>query len=310
MADAAQWEGGIFGLLVGDALGVPYEFHPPEALPPRDAIEMDPPHGFERAHRSVAPGTWSDDGAHALALLASLLECGELRLDDLAARLVSWYREGKYAVGGVVFDIGIQTENAIGRLLDGTAPDAAGAANEMSNGNGSLMRVLPLALWHQGTDIQLVQDAHKQSRVTHGHVRSQVCCAVYCLWARAECERAPDAWRAAVQRIRDVYRRMPAAFAAELEEKVLPGFAQPRGTGYVVDCLHSARFACEGASYEDIVKRAIALGRDTDTTACVAGGIAGVRYGREGIPERWLARLRGREIVEPLLHAARGGVGG
>ncbi len=71
-------EGGLLGLLVGDALGVPYEFHPPEAIPPREAIEYQPPEGFRRAHASVPPGTWSDDGAQALVLLASLLECGRL----------------------------------------------------------------------------------------------------------------------------------------------------------------------------------------------------------------------------------------
>src|SRR5438094_2625874 len=94
-------EGGILGLLMGDALGVPYEFHPPEALPPVDSIEMDPPAAFERAHRRVPPGTWSDDGAHALCLLASLLDCGQLDIDDFGRRLVGWYRQGTMAVGGI-----------------------------------------------------------------------------------------------------------------------------------------------------------------------------------------------------------------
>src|SRR5689334_5389738 len=100
-------EGGLFGLLIGDALGVPYEFHPPHTLPPLAEIEMVPPAQFDRAHASVPPGTWSDDGAQALALLASLLDRGALDVQDLGARLVAWYQTGYLAVDGRVFDIGI-----------------------------------------------------------------------------------------------------------------------------------------------------------------------------------------------------------
>jgi ADP-ribosylglycohydrolase len=68
-----------------------------------------------------------------------------------------------------------------------------------------------------------------------------------------------------------------------------------------VDTLWSAREAVTEPSYEEVVRAAISLGHDTDTTACVAGGIAGARGGTEGIPARWLAQLRGRELVDPLL---------
>src|SRR3954469_20286014 len=71
-------EGGIVGLLVGDALGVPYEFHGPDSIPAVQQIEMAPPENYDRAHPGTPPGTWSDDGAQALALLASLLDRGRL----------------------------------------------------------------------------------------------------------------------------------------------------------------------------------------------------------------------------------------
>src|SRR3954453_6913070 len=100
----------MLGLLVGDALGVPYEFHPASAIPALSEIDFDPPAGFARSHSRVPPGTWSDDGAHALCLLASLLERHELDLEDVGRRLVAWYRDGYLAVSGIVFDIGIQTE--------------------------------------------------------------------------------------------------------------------------------------------------------------------------------------------------------
>ncbi len=293
-------EGGLIGLLVGDALGVPYEFHPPHSIPPLDQIEFVPPRGFSRAHTSVPPGTWSDDGAQALALLASLLDQGKLDQEDLGRRIVAWYQHGNYAVGKIVFDVGIQTSQAIRALLSGTPANVAGPSAEQANGNGSLMRVLPLALWHRGSDTELVQDAHAQSRVTHGHLRSQICCALYCLWARRTLEAVSDPWSAAVTSLRAIY----GAGSQELKE--LDNHIQPDtrrsgdGSGYVVDCLISARQAVEAGSYEQVVKAAIAMGNDTDTTACVAGGIAGLRDGVSAIPERWRSQLRGQEILLPL----------
>jgi len=293
--------GGLWGLLVGDALGVPYEFHQPQDLPPLDALEMTPPPTFQRAHASVPPGTWSDDGAQALALLASLLECRALDLADLGRRFVAWYETGYLAVDHTVFDVGVQTAQAIRALLSGVPAQAAGPNHEHANGNGSLMRVLPLALWHQGSDAELVRDAHAQSQITHGHLRAQVCCALYCLWARRLPDAAPDAWARAVAALRAIYGAGSPAYA-ELEWQVRPDDPpEGRGSGYVVDCLRSARLALQAPTYADVVKAAVALGYDTDTTACVAGGLAGIRDGVGAIPERWLRQLRGKELVEPLL---------
>lgn len=293
--------GGLWGLLVGDAVGVPYEFHDPRDLPAYDALELIPPATFSRAHAQVPPGTWSDDGAHALALLASLLDRQTLDLNDVGQRLIAWYEHGEFAVDNIVFDVGIQTSQAIRSMLSGVPARQAGPAHEQANGNGSLMRVLPLALWHPGSDEALVEAAHTQSLVTHGHLRSQVCCALYCLWARRLLHAAPDAWSDAVATLRAIYGPGSDA-AAELEWHIRPDDPpEGRGSGYVVDCLRSARLAVAAGPYEAVVKTAIALGHDTDTTACVAGGIAGIRDGVGAIPERWLKRLRGKAIVEPLL---------
>jgi ADP-ribosylglycohydrolase len=88
----------------------------------------------------------------------------------------------------------------------------------------------------------------------------------------------------------------------EFESNIAPDdFHEPRGSGYVVDCLFSARFALIAPDFETAVRRAVALGEDTDTTACVAGGIAGLTYGASGIPQRWLNQLKGKDIVQPLL---------
>jgi ADP-ribosyl-[dinitrogen reductase] hydrolase len=294
--------GGLIGLLVGDALGVPYEFHPPQEIPAISEIEFEPPLGYSRSHAQVPPGTWSDDGAQALCLLASLLHCGHFDPEDLGRRIVNWYDWGYMAVDGLVFDVGIQTGKAIWALRSGTPALQAGLTAENANGNGSLMRVLPLALWHKGTDAELVADARAQSQVTHGHLRSQLCCALYCLWARAMLQESTQPWADAIRTLRETLANDSPAIA-ELEFFIRPDdVPEGKGSGYVVDCLRSARMVLLAENtYENVVKSSIRLGNDTDTTACVAGGMAGLREGISAIPSRWRDALRGKELLEPLL---------
>jgi ADP-ribosyl-[dinitrogen reductase] hydrolase len=292
--------GALVGLLIGDALGVPYEFHDPSTLSPLAEIDFQPPDHFLRSHPGVPPGTWSDDGAQALVLLHSLLECGGFDARHFARGLLHWYDDGFMAVDGV-FDVGVQTATALGQLKMGIPPLEAGAGDKRSNGNGSLMRVLPLALWHRGTDEELVRDARQQSRVTHAHLRSQLCCALYCLWARGVLEDIPQPFDWAVATLRGLYDETTPE-RAELDFFIRPDDAhQCRGSGYVVDSLFSARWACEKGDFEAVVKFAISLGQDTDTTACLAGGIAGLQLGLKAIPVHWREALRGDRLYEPLL---------
>jgi ADP-ribosylglycohydrolase len=296
-------KGGLIGLLVGDALGVPYEFHAREEIPTFDEIEFEPPPNFRRAHAGVPTGTWSDDGAQALILLNTLLECGKFDAAHFAEGLIDWYDKGFMAVGGKVFDVGIQTANAIRELKRGVSPLVAGGTDEYSNGNGSLMRVLPLALRHRGSDEDLIRDAFDQSAVTHGHLRSKICCAVYCLWARQILQNSENAWENAVEIFKQFFPENTIE-RVEFETKILSTNAEYeiKGGGYVVDSLRAAiRTNTENQTYEKTVKSAIALGDDTDTTACIAGGIAGLKFGVDAIPKRWRDNLRGKEIYEPLL---------
>lgn len=303
-------EGGLLGLLIGDALGVPYEFHAASQIPPQASIEYTPPPEFRRSHH-VAPGTWSDDGALALCLLASLLACGRLDPDDLGRRFVNWSEHGYLAVDARVFDIGIQTSQAIAAIARGVTPLQAGSSDEHALGNGSLMRALPLTLWSSESDDTLIADAMTQSRLTHRHLRAQVCCALYCLWARRVAQGQPQPWADAVATLRS---RWPAASAEriELDEHIQPDDDSPGdGRGYVVTTLRSARWAVESTGdYASAVRAAISLGNDTDTTACVAGGVAGLRYGAQAIPARWRSELRGQELLAPLLDGLRARVSG
>jgi ADP-ribosylglycohydrolase len=297
----SRLRGGLFGLLIGDALGVPYEFHSMAAIPPLAEIEMVPPGSFDRAHPGVPPGTWSDDGAQALGLLDALLRNRELDLDTFATNLLNWYQGGAFTPDGNVFDVGNQTQRAFQVLATGIAPELAGPDSERDNGNGSLMRCLPAAMVASSRD-NAIRLARKQSLVTHRHSRSQLSCALYSLTAMniLEGQSAPDAVRKAEDEMLERY----AGRTEETELKiVLDGrFDAPQGAGYVVDSFWSAIHCLLATSnYEDCVKHAIALGNDTDTTAAIAGGLAGLLYGEDALPKRWIAALHGKEIVESLL---------
>jgi ADP-ribosyl-[dinitrogen reductase] hydrolase len=287
--------GGLLGLLVGDAFGVPYEFHDPRDLPPVDALQPDPPPGFRRAHAATPPLTWSDDGAHALALLDTLLAADGWDPDAFAARLVGWCDRGEFAVDRRVFDIGIQTRRVVDRLRRGVPARESGLGGERDNGNGSLMRVLPVALWSGLGGPALLDLAAETSAVTHAHPRSRLCCALAVAWARAAAERPAGAFEAAMAQVE---AWCPPAWRDDWA--VIGSFGPPGGSGYVVDTIWSARAAVEGAGdYASAVRRAVAFGHDTDTTACVAGGIAGIVYGVDAIPAEWRRRLRGAEVLRP-----------
>jgi ADP-ribosylglycohydrolase len=166
------------------------------------------------------------------------------------------------------------------------------------------MRVLPLALWHRGGIAALIEDAHRQCLPTHGHPRSQVCCALYCLWVRALLDGGDDGFDDAVAALQAHYTG-DRVRAGELAQVLAAAEREhPRGSGYVVDTLWSARHAFAGSvGFAGAVRAAIALGHDTDTTGCVAGGLAGLRSGLSGIPPAWRDGLRGADLYEPLLDA-------
>lgn len=306
MTEKSRIKGGLYGLLVGDALGVTYEFHSADSIPPFEEIEMTPPDNFNKTYPNVKAGTWSDDGAQALCLLNSLLENGRFSLTDFSMKLLAWYDTGLWAVDNVVFDVGIQTSEALNTFRNGVSPEMCGNVRPDGKGNGALMRVLPLALWHRGTDLELVNDAHRQCLITHANITNQVCCALYCLVARRLLEGMDfnAALSHSVQNIREIYADM-SDYNEEFEFRLQPDepdIWRGNGSGYVIDSLRSAFMIMrEAGCYEDAVKRAVSLGNDTDTTACILGGLAGIAFGYDSIPERWINTLRQKASVEELL---------
>ncbi len=292
----------VYGHIVGDAIGVPYEFgHHIETVELRG-------HGTH----NQPPGTWSDDGALMLALLDSLARVG-FDPEDQGRRALAWWDERAYTPDGDgAFDIGGATSAALHRLRAGVpAIDAGGPADSTDQGNGSLMRILPIALVDPpDDDAELVERAHLASRVTHGATNWQVACALYGLVASTLIERPdgdPEVVLAlATDRLHAVYATDPASAS------VLRGLLAHRssvrkpGGGWVLDSFWSAweAFAAAG-SYRETIERAVGYGRDTDTTAAIAGGLAGIRWGLDeaagGIPAEWLDALRCKDLVEEIL---------
>ena len=297
---ATRLVGGVWGHLVGDAVGVPYEFRDASAV---GAVRF----GASGTHHQPR-GTWSDDGALMLALLDSLLSAG-FDVEDQGRRSVAWWNDGTYTPerGGRPFDIGGTTRQALHAIESGTPAADAGPTDDHACGNGSLMRILPIALVGDGAGGQLpwaalIDRAMRASRVTHGHHRAQVACALYvCVAARllaGERDRA-----AALANAADDLR---AEFAGDEPRTAalyhLLGWTERHGRGRVWDSFWSAWDAFASAdSYQATIERAVAYGNDTDTTAAIAGGLAGIYWTVDGIPADWLAGMRGREVAGPLV---------
>jgi ADP-ribosylglycohydrolase len=298
---AERLAGAVWGHLVGDAVGVPYEFRSASEI---HSVEF----GAKGTIHRQPPGTWSDDGALMLALLDSLLRDrrdGEEQFDvaDQGRRALAWADDKAYTPDADgKFDIGGATGQALDRIRHGVDPAVAGGTSDGDNGNGSLMRILPVALVEREvTDEVLVEHAHRASAVTHGHRIAQAACALYVLVARQLLEGRGRAHALETARV-----RLHASYAGDsvrLEAlELIEGWSGRSGRGYVVDSFWSAWDAFAGASdYRSTIEAAVRYGRDTDTTACIAGGLAGIRWGIDGIPAAWLDGMRGHEIVSPLV---------
>jgi ADP-ribosylglycohydrolase len=290
--------GGLYGLLVGDACGVPYEFKRPNQLPKFDEIDMIPPAGFKRTWSEIHLGTYSDDGAQALCLLETLAEqpAGPLNTLMLQGRLVNWMNQGYMSVDGYTFDVGNQTGASLRRRAAGLDIDGLNKADFC--GNGSLMRTLPLALWHTADTpvAQLLADAAAHSTITHPYIRNVICVQLYTMVAVAMLAgtQINPAIAIGVEQLITEYEGTPHADEMKI---VLDGErTEQQGSGYVVDSLWSSFYAVlRSDTYEQAVKNAIAYGNDTDTTACIAGGLAGIQFGLDGIPARWVNQLRGKD---------------
>jgi len=303
----------LMGLCVGDALGVPVEFVKRETLRADPVMDM---RGY--GTHDQPSGTWSDDSSLAFCLAESL--CQGYDLQDIAKSFVKWYQEGYWTPHGRVFDIGIATSRALHKLATGTSPLLSGGVQEADNGNGSLMRILPVLFYVKDKPIaERFRIVGEVSAITHAHIRSIVACFIYCEYALQllQGQEKYQAFRLMQQTVNPFLQEFEVCSQEERDRfhrllenpigdyQILPLYQYPEaeiaGSGYVLHTLEASIWCLlKTDTYTEAVLKAVNLGEDTDTTGCVTGGIAGLYYGLAAIPQEWVSAIERKEEILAL----------
>jgi ADP-ribosyl-[dinitrogen reductase] hydrolase len=293
-----RFRGCLLGLAAGDAVGTTVEFERRGSFPPVTDMVGGGPFRLE-------PGQWTDDTSMALCLATSLVERRGFDATDQMTRYVRWWKEGYLSCTGRCFDIGSTVHGALRRYLKSGAP-YAGDTSPHAAGNGSLMRLAPVPMWFYPDVEAMAHHAAESSRTTH---------------ATAECL---DACRLLARLLRRAFDGRPkdevlfgdgAFVGAPSIEAIARGEYRGksrdaiRGSGYVVDCLEAALWCVWTTdTFEAAVLAAANLGDDADTTAAVAGQVAGALYGVEGIPRGWRDKVAMADLITDLADRLRRGL--
>ncbi len=284
--------GALVGLAVGDAVGTTLEFKPPGSFTPIDDMVGGGPFGLE-------PGQWTDDTSMAMCLAESILDMGDLDPADQLRRYVAWRRDGYWSSNGDCFDIGGTTAAALSRF-ERTGAVTDHDVDQESAANGSLMRLAPVPIrWHTDTGAA-AERAGESSRTTHPASRPVDACRVHAAMTAALIQGRsiddvldPGFWQHG-----PLDPRIEAVARGSWRAKQPPDI---QGRGYVVDALEAALWAVGGANdFRDAILRAANLGHDADTTAAIAGQLAGARWGWSGIPEDWRDRITDGERIAAI----------
>lgn len=296
---------GIFGVCIGDALGVPVEFKSREQLKNSPVIKMME---FGTHHQPI--GTWSDDSSLTLCLAEELTKGYDQ--ERIAQSFVKWYKYGHWTPHGKVFDIGIATRQAIHKISKGYTTYLCGGTSERDNGNGSLMRILPLLFYIKGFPIEKRFDVIREvSSITHAHIRSVISCFIYLEFSLEilKGKEKFEAYQVMQMTVKQFLNNNPICSQDEMDrfDRVLNNniFEYKEDSissgGYVLHSLEASLWCfMKSESYSEAVLRAVNLGEDTDTTGAITGGIAGIYYGFENIPEEWVSELVRRGDIEKL----------
>lgn len=301
----------LYGAIVADALGVPVEFKDRGYLKKNPVTDM-----IGYGTYNLPKGSWSDDSSMTLCLAESIGHLKGIDYEDVMKNFYDWFKHSKFTPDHHVFDIGRTCHTAIMNFRQGIEPVDCGLTDEQSNGNGSFMRIspLPLYLFQQfGADAMSKEEAfeliHNVSRLTHGHKISLIGCDIYCsvMIEILNGTKKEEVLQRALPKIGEYVRHNPhyapalakydrithMSFAGLSEDKI-------KSSGYVVDTLEAALWCfLTTENYRDCVLKAVNLGSDTDTVACVAGSIAGLYYGE--IPEAWVDAVRNKKLVDKVI---------
>ncbi|MBO4401669.1 MAG: ADP-ribosylglycohydrolase family protein [Selenomonadaceae bacterium] len=300
----------LLGSAVADAVGVPVEFKSRAELKKNPVTSMR-----EFGTWRQPAGTWSDDTSLTIATMESIARLKRIDYYDILNNFARWYVQNEFVAGDTGFDCGNTTAAGIERFLHKIPPAFCGMDGENSNGNGSIMRIMPVAVYlyklhgrnFYDKEIKIIHDV---SALTHAHARSLIGCAIYCMFAAQllDGEKISDALTNALSAA-EKYYIVDEKFSSELKyysRLFQPDFAnlpeeKINSGGYVVDTLEAAVWCVLNTdNYRDLVLKAVNLGHDTDTTATVAGGIGGILYGEEGIPSEWLAELKKADYLRNI----------
>lgn len=320
------WLDGMMGLVVGDALGVPVQFLSREEIKNRpDGLVT----GMESGGVFDMPeGTWSDDSSMALATLSSILDKGEIDPADIMMQFVRWEFKGDYTPFGEAFDQGNTCSSAIYSFSKLPDIKTCGSTGEYANGNGALMRILPVCLYYYDkqkkvctSEDEAIEGLHVISGLTHNHLRSKMCCGIYYFCVKSIIDGAKKDKKPVLGALlqegidnglkyygSDISNLTEMAYFRRIfhlfEFKDVPE-EQIKTSGYVIDSIEAAIWCLITTdSYKECMLKVVNLGDDTDTVAAIAGGLAGLYYGYEAIPEEWLGVIKRRDWIEELCEQA------
>jgi ADP-ribosyl-[dinitrogen reductase] hydrolase len=285
--------GCLLGLACGDAVGTAVEFRSRGSfMPVTDMVGGGP--------FSLAPGKWTDDTSMALCLAESLLSKGGFDAHDQMGRYLNWWQWGYLSSTGDCFDIGMTVRDALAAFQQ-TGNAFAGSTDPQTAGNGSLMRLAPVALFYYPNEADVLKFCAQSSRTTHGAPEAVESCAVLGLaLARALAGGA----KASLRNLQSVEAREPKVAALSRGEYLGKSRDEITGSGYCVASLEAALWCFHHTdTFEAAVLAAANLGDDADTTAAIVGQLAGAHYGIGGIPARWLDRLHMRSDIEQMAEA-------
>lgn len=301
---------GILGLAIGDAIGVPVEFQSRKELEENPVEDI---RGFGTHHQP--PGTWSDDSSLTFCLADSL--CNGFDLRQIANEFIAWKLHAKWTAHDEVFDIGIQTAKSIDELIRIREDNWSDLeflkyeTDEFTNGNGSLMRILPL--------YQLLKEAGVEkgfetiwavSALTHGHIRAAIACLIYLVLIDEliNDEEKENAYLNTRKRVTKFFiERKIASREIKNFNRIIKYDIQDlesneiKSSGYVIDSLEASIWCfLKSDNYKDCILKAVNLGEDTDTTGAISGGLAGIYYEYESFPKKWCEGLIMKKQIEEL----------
>jgi ADP-ribosylglycohydrolase len=309
----------LFGVTIGDAVGVPVEFIPRQLLKSTPVTDM-----IGYGTYKLPPGTFSDDSSLTFCLAEALTINFDLNL--IGQLFIKWLYDNYWTATGTVFDVGNSTCKSINNLVKGISPSSSGGVEIDSNGNGSLMRISPLVFYILNLPINERYKIIKQvSSITHGHNISVISCFYYLefmkqliqgkdkfeIYKNLQLEISKyviemfsnqndsiifhDLIEANNKTEFELFDRLLKKNIYELpENEILSG-------GYVINTLEASIWCLLTTdNYKDTILKAVNLGEDTDTTAAVTGGLAGLLYGYETIPENWMNTIARKEDINDL----------